>query len=345
MLYPVAQVLVQRRTTLHDIATQAGVSTSTVSAALAGKASERRISAEVVARVQQCAQKLDYAPNRVVQTLQRGRSHILSFFNGFRTRGGNDLYIDRLSNAIERAAGEQGYDILFNCNFDKTPEALYQHLNGGLVDGVIFFAPRVNDPLLPYLRLSRLPCVLVNRDDPEGILPSVRDDLEAGLEQVADALYWQAPRRLILLDNTDPQGRPHLAERRLQGLRKSLARRGYPVPETDPLPYTPGQSDMLLKSLAQEPCTLFCWHDRLAYQVLQDCERLEIPLPEPLSLIGYDGVHWPVTSRHVVTSVSLNLDTMAAAVLKTLLLRCEGQPVETVQRIPVALQAGTTFVL
>src|SRR5262249_9001953 len=110
------------RTTLMQVAERAGVSPTTASLVLGGKASKHRISEETYRRVQQAAQELDYSPNLLVRSIQRGRTHVLSFFNAFRQRSTNDLYMDRLSAAIERAAGRRGYDILIHCDFNRSAE-------------------------------------------------------------------------------------------------------------------------------------------------------------------------------------------------------------------------------
>ena len=67
------------RTTLQEVATLAGVSISTVSLVLAGKAGHRRISEDTHARVKKAAEELNYAPNLLTRSLRRGRTHVLSF--------------------------------------------------------------------------------------------------------------------------------------------------------------------------------------------------------------------------------------------------------------------------
>src|SRR5439155_25572927 len=94
------------RSTLKEIAWEAGVSVSTASVVLSGKAAQRRISRAVQRRVQEVARQHDYSPNLLVRSLQEGRTHILSFYNAFGHRHRDDLHMDRLSTAIERAAGD-----------------------------------------------------------------------------------------------------------------------------------------------------------------------------------------------------------------------------------------------
>src|SRR5689334_9952390 len=119
------------RATLKDIARSAGVSVSTASLVLAGKGSERRISSEVEQRVREAARQQDYAPNLLVRSMQRGRTHVLSFYSAFHNREPNDIYMDRISSAIERAAGPLHYDVLVHCDFSRPVEELYRSLNGG----------------------------------------------------------------------------------------------------------------------------------------------------------------------------------------------------------------------
>src|SRR5438067_338234 len=105
------------RTTLKDIALLAEVSVSTASLVLAGKGAERRISAEVELRVREVARQQDYSPNLLVHSLQQGRTHVISFYSAFHNRERNDLYMDRVATAIERAAGQRNYDVLVHCDF------------------------------------------------------------------------------------------------------------------------------------------------------------------------------------------------------------------------------------
>src|SRR5436309_2856920 len=122
------------RTTLNDIATQAGVSVTTVSRVLGDPSKPHRVSSEVVARIQQIASELDYSPNLLVRSMQHGRTYTITFFNGFRARGEDDLYMDKLSTAVEQACGRMGYDTLISCVFERSAEDTYRIINGGRCD-------------------------------------------------------------------------------------------------------------------------------------------------------------------------------------------------------------------
>jgi DNA-binding LacI/PurR family transcriptional regulator len=336
------------RPTLSDIASQAGVSVSTASLVLSDKAKQRRLSDDVVARVRKVAAELDYSPNLLVQSLQQGRTHTISFFNGFRRRSQDDPYMDRLSTAIEQAGGHCGYDILVYCVFERSVEETYRHLNGGRCDGLIFFAAQENDPLLPYLRTSRLPVVLINTVDPCDVLSSVHDDHVGGVSQVADRLMALGHRRIAAFSNV-LDGNPD-ADLRVRLLRKMLAARGVPIPDrwivcTDD--NRQGDAERALSFLmaeAEPPTAIFCWHDRLGYQVLEHCDRLGISVPDELSLIGYDGLRWPAQSRHVLASVEVDLTALAKEAVALLHNQISGQSASRcVRALPVNVISGTTL--
>jgi LacI family transcriptional regulator len=336
------------RATLNQVAAKAGVSPTTASLILGGKAGKHRISEETYLRVRQAAADLDYVPNLLVHSMQRGATHILSFFNGFRHREVHDLYMDSLSTAVERAAGRLGYDILVNCDFSRSPEETYRHLNGGVVDGVLFFSPPGNDPLLSYLRASRLPTVLLGQEDVEGILPSVKDDMESGMRQVAEQLVSLGHRRIAALCDL-PGGNPD-SRARIELLQALLYAKEVSLPDRWILPARgtlAGSHETALRFLLSEPeppTALFCWHDHAAYKMLECCEALGVLVPEQLSILGYDGLPWPAATPHTAASVRVDIEVLAEEAIQLLVQQVQGHNLGITQkRIPVTLTYGTTL--
>jgi LacI family transcriptional regulator len=332
---------------MRDIARRSGVHASTVSAVLADKAKERRISEDVVARVRAVAAEMDFAPSLTAHSLQQGHTHVLSFFNGFRNRDWRDAYMDGLLAAVERAGGALGYDVLVSCDFRRSEAEMYRTLNGGRSDGLLFFAPQVGDPLLPYLRKSRLPVVLVSGMDEAGALSSVTSDSVGGMRQVAQNLVALGHRRAAALTAHGPHPDAH---DRIIMLKARLAEAGIVLPERWILPVDGKHSSegaAALRFLLDErvpPTALFCWHDHVGYMMLEQCEALDIAVPERLSLVGYDGLPWPAKTRHTLASVRVDLDAMGAAAVETLHQLISHHSPAPVQRVlPVTFSQGTTL--
>lgn len=336
-----------RRVTLGDIAQRSGVHASTVSAVMAGKAKERRISEDVAARVRAAAAEMDFAPSLTAHSLQQGHTHVLSFFNGSRNRDWRDAYMDGLLAAVERAGGALGYDVLVSCDFRRSEAEMYRALNGGRSDGLLFFVPQVGDPLLPYLRKSRLPVVLVSGVDEAGALSSVTSDAADGMRQVAQNLVALGHRRVAALTAHGPHPDAH---DRIIMLRARLVEAGGALPERWTLPVDgkkPAEGAAALRFLMDEPApptALFCWHDHLGYKILEQCDALGIAVPERLSLAGYDGLPWPAKTRHTLASVAVDLDAMGEAAVETLHRLISHQSPAPIQRVlPVTFLRGTTL--
>ncbi|RYG26665.1 LacI family transcriptional regulator [bacterium] len=332
------QIPSRSRSTLNDVARMAGVSASTVSLVLAGKAGTRRISEDTHTRVHHAARALGYTPSLLHRSMRRGRTHVLSFYNGFRNREPGDLYMDRLSSAVEHAGGRHGYDVLVHCNFNRSPQETYEFLNGGLSDGLVLFGPPPDDTLLSLLRTSTLPTVLISPSEGQTGLPSVHADEAAGIALIADRLVAQGHRHIAAI-LAFPGGSKD-AVRRYEQLRQKLS--GIDLPAID---YDGDPQRTLERALrlSPRPTALFVWHDRLAYQILEACDAMGIRVPEDLSVVGFDGLIWPSTSSHVVESVQVPLEDLADAAVSLLARLIEGESAPLQETIPVQFAPGTTL--
>ncbi|AIE84456.1 LacI family DNA-binding transcriptional regulator [Fimbriimonas ginsengisoli] len=332
------------RATLIEVATRAGVSATTASLVLSGKARSRRISADAHSRVQLAAEELNYAPNLLVRSLRRGRTHIVSFYNAFRTRESHDMYMDKLSAAVEYAGGTLGYDILVHCRFGRSPKETYEFLNGGLADGVLLFAPRLDDPMVALLRRSNLPVVLLNTRDPLREFPSVADDGLTGITSVAEALVGAGHRHIAAVSSEGPTVRD--GNLRITRLKTELGRLGVDLPDEHIFDSGKDYVELVTRILNTAPQTtaLFCWHDRLAYQVLEACEILKISIPSRLSIVGYDGLRWPSSTSHTAASVHVQLDLLAERGMHLLDQYIQGYQGPLLEEsMPTLFDPGTTL--
>ena len=332
------------RATLQEVAALASVSATTVSLVLAGKAGHRRISEDTHLRVRKAAEELNYAPNLLTRSLRRGRTHIFSFFSTFRNREEHDMYMDKMVSAVESAGGHAGYDVLVHCNFNRTPKEIYQFLNGGIAEGLLLFAPRPDDPLLPLFRTSSLPIVIINGRDPEHQYPSVAEDMEQGMKLIADELIRFGHRRIAIFLAQDS---PSLdALRRVKLLREALLPHGLAVPDESIYPVGTDAASVLQRIMAspEPPTAIFCWHDRMAYRVLAACEQLGIEVPSQLSVVGYDGIHWPSETSHLAASVKVDLNSLARRAVAILDQYVTGQPETLVEETqPVFFLRATSI--
>lgn len=333
---------------MSQIAERANVSVAAVSVILKGDA-QRQFSSALVSRVQAIAEELDYTPNLLVRSMQRGRTHILTLYNTFRHRSHDDHYMSRLMTALELAATRRGYDLLISCVFGDSAEQTYKRLNGGYSDGLILYCPGPDEPLMRYLRNSRLPTLIVNRVDPLAALSHIKDDVVDGIDQAASRLVDLGHRRVAALIS-HREHNPN-AEERVGLMRRSLLDRGVRIPERWVLDIGDEETtntlyDNLqrLMSEPEPPTAIFCWHDELGYKTLECCERLGIGIPNRLSIIGYDGLPWPGQKGHKLAAVQVDLDALGDGIIGLMDELVGGEVVAPVSRLlPVSFDDGTTL--
>lgn len=335
------------RTTLREVAQAAGVSVAAASYALSGKGLQRRISPAVIERIREVARESGYAPNLLVRSMQSGRTHVLGLYSSFRTHPHHDLYYSRVITALEEAAGSRGYNLLIYCRPESTHDEVYGALNGGMCDGVLFFGPVDDNPLLALLRQSKLPSVLLNHEDPDGILSSVTDDWRDGIRQVVESLTSLGHRDIAVVTSADATTD---APSRVREFTRLLERQGISVPTNRVVPlnvYSSEGARATLHALLNSdspPTAVFCWHDLAGYYLLDACDSLNISVPMDLSFVGYDGINWSANPKQRLTTVEVDLEAQLQRAVHIVDRLIRGEIVTPEQTVnSVQLRTGTTL--
>jgi LacI family transcriptional regulator len=151
--------------TIKDIANIVGVSVSTVSLVLNGKASENRISEEMEKNILATAKELDYKPNILARGLRRGKTNSIGFIISDLS---NTLFI-KLARNVEQKALKYGYKLFF-AGTDEKDERCNEVIDTFLnlkVDGLIIAATSGIEDKIRQLSLKRVPFVLIDRYFPD----------------------------------------------------------------------------------------------------------------------------------------------------------------------------------
>ncbi|MHB1430771.1 MAG: LacI family DNA-binding transcriptional regulator [Streptosporangiaceae bacterium] len=161
--------------TIADLAAELGLSTTTISDALAGSG---RVSYATRAKVQQAAAQVGYVYNRAARALRKGSSGAVGLY--FPSAGRSlAFYMDFTFGAADAANGN---DLDLTILTDSRPAT-----RDLAVDGVIIVDARAGDPFIDQLVDSGVPLVTAGR------LPdSYRDRaavIEADHQQVARAMF------------------------------------------------------------------------------------------------------------------------------------------------------------
>ena len=155
----------KKKILISDIAADLGISVTTVSFILNGKAKEKRISDALTARVLEHVEKVGYKPNELAKSLRTGKTKII----GLIVEDISNPFFANIARYIEKMVYPKGYRILY-CSTDNKQERAIEliHLfKDRHVDGYIITPTEGLESTIQSLQGSHVPLVLFDRYLPD----------------------------------------------------------------------------------------------------------------------------------------------------------------------------------
>ena len=309
--------------TSYDVARRAGVSQSTVSRALRN---DPRVIEETRERIQALAAEMGYVPHVTARSLITRKSSTIGIVSGDLR---NPSY-PTLVNTLQDCFARHDYRVLLMS--DRTEGSLEKDilaLRGGLVDGVVFISSRLDSPMVSEMIDWKIPLVILNRDVDDrhaGRVDRVTSDNVGGGRLIADHLVDLGHTRIGLISG--PLQNPSIRLRE-KGFRDGLAARGVELDEKrvhrGPVDASTGlDGGLALLAGEDRPTAVFCATDYMAYGTLDAAKRLNLDVPEDVSIVGYNDLQQSSWTIFDLTTVRQPLDDMAVAAAELLLARIDG---------------------
>lgn len=285
-------------TTIQRVAELAGVSTATVSRALAGK---KTVSSGTKARVEAAAQELGYVASSAASSLASGRTRnigvVVPFLDGW--------FFTRILKGAHEALADAGYDLtLYHLDASGTGRAgeenprrkrlFDEFLRRQRVDAFIAVSLELTDAELEGLRIINKPAVCIGGPLPGALTLSIDD---AAIARLATEHLLALGHRCIAHVGGDPllDLDFHLPRTRRAGYEAALRSRGI---EPDPLLVRVADFTIaggyratlqLLGDPRVAPTAIFAASDEMAMGALMAARDLGRRVPEDLSIVGIDG--------------------------------------------------------
>ncbi|HKT01586.1 MAG TPA: LacI family DNA-binding transcriptional regulator [Rugosimonospora sp.] len=301
--------------TIHDVARRAQVSPSTVSRALSASHLVRVTTRE---RVLAAARELGYQPNPAAQSLITGRT------------GNIGIIVPDLSNpfytsvlrGVQARARSAGYAVFFaDSDEDPAAEVALVRTMARQVDGIVICAPFSSDTQLRALaELTTL--TLLNRRL-RGI-PAALMDSVGGMRQVLEHLAALGHRRCAYLNG--PQVAWSNRERR-RGMRATAGALDLTVVEFGPFaPNFEGGVQGADLALASDATAIVAYNDLMALGVLSRLSDRGVPVPERMSVVGFDNLLYAAMCAPPLTTVAMPMEAGGRAAVDLLLAGVAGAP-------------------
>lgn len=324
----------QRRPTLQDVATRAGVSRALVSIVVRDAPGAGEQTRE---RVRRAADELGYRPDPRARRLRQHRTKLI----GVTFTVGQEFHAD-LVDGVYLSAEVLGYDVVLS---GITPHRDESRALRTLIDeqceGLVLVGPEAQTRRLGTLA-ARVPVVVLARRV-RGV-DAVRSDDVAGAVLGTDHLIELGHRRIVYLDG----GRAPGAAERLRGYRRAAGAAGIPA-EVRPGGLTEREGAAVATAMLAEsdlPTAVFAFNDRCALGVMDVLIRAGVTVPQQVSVLGFDDSPLAGLAHVDLTTVRQDAEGLAAAAVQRLVGRLDdpGGPAETVDvvREPTLVVRGST---
>lgn len=304
------------KSTIYDVARDAGVGISTVSRVLNDSPN---VNPETRERVRTSIQKLQFFPNANARGLTSSRTTTIGIMVPFFMRY---FFMDILI-GIGDEVNAHGYDLmLFNIDeMSRKDQVIKKIIGEKKISGLISISLPITDEDFKELQIAKIPLVLL--DSQHEHANSIYMDNIQGAYKAVSHLIAQGHKRIGMING--PHDVPFLsgvAKDRLTGYKRALrdADLEYDkelVRSGDWHKFGGYEAAELLLSLPNPPTAFFCASDIMALGALEKVKKRGIQVPDDFGIVGYDDMEFAQYTG--LTSMRQPLDILGEMGTKILL--------------------------
>lgn len=301
---------------MDDVASRAGVSTSTVSHVLNGT---RKVSPVTVQAVQRAIEELGYIPNTLARSLARSSTSTI----GVAISALSNHYFSETVHSIETECAKHGYMMLFVDTHDDPEQELrvVTALHHRRVDGMVL-APSNGSKALDYLRANQIPTVLVDRMMSEQFDQVGVDNAQPTQALIAH-LIAHGHRRIGFIAGREGFS---TTDERVAGYRAALQAAGLAF---DPQLLVNGgsntqparQATAQLLGLAAPPTAIMAGNNLMTLGAMHALRDAHIAVPGQMALVGFDDFDWADFFVPRLTLIAQPVQALGARAVDLLLQR------------------------
>jgi len=314
-----------KRATVHEVATEAGVSRGTVSRVING---ERYVSAEARQAIEAAIAKTGYVPNLAARSLVMQRSQAI----GFLVHEPHSMFVedpnigDILLGANRALSRAQYVMTTLVIDSQDDTERIARYLSGGVVDGVIVVSARRDDPLTAAIRRLGLPAAFVGHPPDVDDIAFVGVDNRKGAESITRRLLDTGRSRvgMIAAALDRDSGADRLAGF-TDALGESFDRRL--VSTVELYSYSEGVRGMR-ELLRRDPAIdgVFAASDSLAAGAIDVLREAGYRIPVDVGVVGFDNSVWALRCDPPLSTVDQPAAGLGARAAASVLSQLAGDP-------------------
>lgn len=311
---------------IKDIAKQAGVSPTTVSFVLNGKAKEKRISDQVSKKILKLAAKLKYKPNQLARGLRTGKTKTI----GLMVEDIANHFFANVAKIVEEEADKFGYKVLYGSTEDDLAKAkgLLEVLEYRQVDGYIITPTPNLDKEIEALKNARKPMVLMDRYLPQIPTNYVMVNNFQGSYDAAEYLLDLGYSKIGLVTTTSEQIQ---MKERLNGFTAAMKAHNasFPRKMLKKIPFTVANEEAVeqIKSFIKsvpDLDALFFSTNYLGIYGIESIKELGLKIGEDIAVISFDDHDLFRLHTPGITCVAQPINDIARNLIQVLMHELNG---------------------
>jgi len=298
---------------ITDIAAETGLSISTVSRVLNGKAEQYRIGKKAQQKIVAAAKELNYIPNLFAANLRTGKSNTIALI----VPSLNNPFFADLASTLNAEVRKFGYStIISDCDENlETEEMELQQVMSRNVEGLII-APCGNKwEHLKQLHDQGLPIVCIDRYFEELDIPFVSTDNYDGAYNATKHLIENGHTMIACIQGVQQSTPNRLRVKGFTDAMEDEGIRNYTIVGDDFSMQNGYLETILFLQQAERPTAIFTFSNTIAMGCMKALKEMNVAIPDDISLITFDDHPY--------------LDYLATP------LSCIAQPVSDISKIAV----------
>ena len=316
----------RRPVSLHDVAREAGVHSSTASRALTG-ATDRPVNAQTRARVVEVATRLGYQPNAMARSLKTSSTGAI----GMLVPSLRNPFWGKLLRGAFRRAWERGFVVLVaeDDGDDDTEQAYERLIAQARIDGLIVASAIPGSALPGRMLASGAPCVFVARASP-GSNRNVTLPEELSSRRAVEHFAELGHR--FLGHVSGPEQASDLIERRVRGFLAATRELGLPEPAVARGTLDEAGGASATRELLETRTTaIYVTNFNQAFGAVAAIRSAGLVIPDQISLISADDDPVLDYLEPPLTAFVRPHEELGAAAVDALLMQLEGTPPRDVE--------------
>ncbi len=311
-----------KRVSLKDIADSLKVSKTLVSLVLNGKGDQWGINGDTQKKVINKARELNYHPNQMARGLRTGKSNII----GLVVADISNHFYAKISRTVEREVTKLGYQLLV-CSSDEIENKEHNLIDllkdRQRAEGIIVATTQKKASQFKQLIKEQFPIVFIDRNPAIKGASYVGVDNRQGAFEMVEHLIEQKIDKIGLI-NISPTHISSLSER-VEGYKKALKKHGISYSNSiHAVSYFDVEktTDEAVRQLIAPSCgmkALFAVNNYVAVNCLQAIHKMNIRIPEDVSLVCFDDMDAFKFSQPPLTTVAQPLEQIGEEAVKLLM--------------------------